>query len=481
MQTRRRSRPTSEPTYHRLAGLLEAMIQTKSLRPGDKMPSVRQFSRQQRVSIPTALHAYVTLENRGLLEARPKSGFFVRARQADVLRAPTITCRSPKVTDFAALDPMESIMAAHANPSLVPLGAALPNAQLLPGIKLAREIASVARRLGPKGSSYDVAPGAEVLRAEIARRSLEWGCALQADDFILTNGCTEAVALALQVLCNPGDTVAVESPTYFGLARMLRELKLKALPIRVDSEKGIDLEALETALKRTRVSAVALIPNFHNPVGFVMPEERKRELLTLAGFHGVPIIEDDIYGELQHSGPRPRCLKAFDADGSVILCSSFSKTLAPGYRIGYVSGGKWHKQILRLKMTTSLANATLPALAIAQYLKNGGYDRFLRSIRQTYRNQVAQMRELVAQHFPPGIGLSHPQGSFVLWCEFASNIDSIELFNRASKAGISIAPGPLFSADGGFRNCIRLNCGHPVEKPIREAVATLGKIARQVA
>lgn len=474
------SESAPEPLYHKLAGLLEEMIQARSLRPGDRMPSVRQFSRQQRVSVPTALHAYVTLENRGLLEARPKSGFYVRSRSADGIRPPTISAPTPKVTDFAVLDPMDTILAQHSQPDLIPLGAALPNPELLPGVKLAREMGVIARRLGAKGTNYDMAPGSEALRREIARRSLEWGCTLTPDDFVITNGCTEAVSLALRALCQPGDTVVVESPTYFGLARTLRELGLKALPIRVDSEKGIDLETLEAALQKTRVAACALIPNFHNPVGFAMPDDRKQDLLRIVNKHGIPVIEDDIYGDLQYAGSRPRCIKAFDREGTVLLCSSFSKTLAPGYRVGYIAGGRWHGKLLRLKQISSLANATLPSLVLAEYLKNGGYDRFLRSIRNTYRDQLAKMREAVVDSFPAGIGLSRPSGGFVLWIELPAKVDSLRLFDRAREAGISIAPGPLFSPDGGFRNFIRLNCGNPFTPEIERGVATVGRLVRQM-
>lgn len=469
-----------EPLYRALASRLEGMIGSRSLRPGDRMPSVRHFARQQRVSVPTAMHAYATLETRGLVEARPKSGFFVRARHADQVRAPSVTAARPKVTDFASLDLMDSIVAAQSNPNLLPLGMALPDPNLLPGEKLARMMGSIARSLGPRSTNYDMPPGAECIRRELARRSLDWGCALQPEEFLITNGCTEAVALALRATCNPGDTVVVEAPTYFGLTCTLRELQLKALPIPVDSTDGIDLDALEMSLRRTRVAACALIPNFHNPVGFVMPEEKKRRLVEILAKRSLPLIEDDIYGELQHSGERPRTIKAFDREGLVLLCSSFSKNLAPGYRVGYIAAGRWHAKVMRLKLATSLANASLPSLVISEYLRNGGYDRYLRSLRQTYRQQVERMREAIVHYFPEGIGLSRPQGNFVLWCELPPQVDSIVLFKQAMRAGISIAPGPLFAPDGGFKNFMRINCGYPMTPTIERAVEVLGQLAKKL-
>ena len=470
-----------EPVYQKLANLLEGMIRSQSLRPGDRVPSVRQFSRQQRVSVPTALNAFATLETRGLIEARPKSGFYVRARQADLIREPRGPATAARVTDFAKVDPFESLLADHSDPKLVAFGAAVPNAALLPAKKLARIIGVIARRNPAVGIGYDMPPGSETLRRELAKRSLEWGCSLRPDDFIVTSGGTEAISLALRATCKPGDTVAVESPTYYGLVGMLRELGLNALPVPSDSSHGMDPDALQSALRRTRISACALIPNFNNPTGSLMPDENRKRILAMLAARQVPIIEDDIFGDLNHEGARPRCLKTFDRDGSALLCSSFSKTLAPGYRVGYISAGRWHQKVLSLKQYSSLASATLPALAVAEFLRNGGYNRYLRSLRQAYRHQVAQMREAVVETFPKGIGLSRPQGSFILWCELPAKVNSMELFNRARAAGISIAPGTLFSPQGGYQNFIRINCGHSWNAHIERSVGILGHLAQQLA
>lgn len=480
MTSNTRPNNLEEPVYVRLANLLEQMIRDRSLRPGDRVPSVRHFSEQQRVSVPTALHAYTTLEMRGLIEARPKSGFFVRARMADLVREPDCCAGKPKVSDLANLDPLDSLMSDHSDPKLVPLGVALPSPDLLPTVKLGQMMGSISRRLGAAGGGYDMAPGSEFLRKEIARRSLEWGWALKPQDLIVTNGATEALSLALRATCQPGDTVLVEAPTYFGLAHMLRECRMKALPVKVESANGIDMEAAEAALRKKRVAACVLSSSFSNPSGVLIPEERKQQLVALATRYQVPLIEDDIYGDLQHEGARPRCFKTFDKEGWVILCGSFSKTLAPGYRVGYIAGGQWHSRILHLKKCTTLANATLPSLAIAEFLKNGGYDRYLRRLRVQFREQTARMREAVVETFPEGIGLSRPQGGFLLWCELPKQVDSVKLSRQARASGISIAPGPLFSADGSFTHFIRLNCGYPWEARIERSVGILGDLVRRM-
>jgi DNA-binding transcriptional MocR family regulator len=469
--------PVNDPLYLQLADTLEDMIQRRSLRPGDRMPSLRQFSRQRRVSVPTALQAYTMLEDRGLVEVRPKSGFYVRARRADTLRPPSTGSPSSRVADYSRLDPLTAILASQNAPDLVPLGVALPDPRILPEARMAREMSAAAKQLRRQYSSYDIPPGCPALRGELARRSLEWGCALAPDDFILTIGCTEALSLALRAVCEPGDTVVVESPTYFGLATVLQELRLKALPIPVDAVRGLDLDVLEQALRKTRVAACALIPTFHNPVGSCMSDEDKRRLCRMLARDEIPLIEDDIYGDLQHSGSRPRCLRAFDEN--VILCSSFSKTLAPGLRLGYVAPARWKERILRLKQMTTLANPGLPSFALAAYLREGGYERYLRRVRTIYRQQVNQMRELLVHAMPEGIALSKPQGGFVLWCELPPPLDALALSRRAQQEGISIAPGPLFSPRGEFANFMRINCGYQIDARIENAVMTLGKLAKE--
>lgn len=469
-----------EPIYRKLAGRLEEMIHSRSLRPGDRLPSVRLFSRQQRVSVPTALQALATLETQGLVEARPKSGFYVRARLAELVRQPGNDGRpTAKAIDLSGLDPLASLMTNQGGSTLAPLGAASPSPELLPGGKLAQILGRVSRELGPESVCYDLPPGSEVLRRELSRRSLEWRCSLKPEEFIVTNGCTEAVSLALRATCLPGDTVAVESPTYFGLVCMLRELRLKALPIPTDSARGADLDALETMLRRTKVAACVLIPNFNNPIGALMPDANKERLVKLLSAREIPIVEDDLYGDLQHRGSRPCSLKAFDRDGSVLLCSSFSKTLAPGYRVGYLAAGRWQERALRLKASSSLACPTVTTLAVGEFLRSGGYDRHLRGLRERFREQVARMGEAVAEFFPEGIGLSRPQGGFVLWCELPAKVDSIKLFKEARGAGVSVAPGPLFSPQGGCRNFVRLNCGYPWSARMERSVELLGQLVKR--
>jgi DNA-binding transcriptional MocR family regulator len=468
-----------QPIYLRLADQLEAMIRRGTFRPGDRMPSVRRLGREQRVSVPTAMHAYSTLETRGHVEARPKSGFYVCARLADSIPEPLNSDPPSRVSDLAHTDPLSLLRCDDYDPTRIPFGSAVPSPDLLPGIRLGRTISRVARRLGVNGGNYGPIEGPFALRREISRRLVSAGVSLGPENLCITLGATEAISLALQAVCSPGDTVVVETPTFFGLLRQLRELGLNALPIPVHASEGIDLDALATALARTPVKALLLVPNFHNPLGFAMSDRNKRELVRIAASRNLPVIEDDLYADMAHQGPRPHALKAFDTAQVVIHCSSYSKNVAPGYRVGYIAAGRWQERVLALKRVHSSANPLLPALAVAEFLRDGGYDRFMRSFRESCRQQVLTMRDAIRRAFPEDIRMSRPAGGYVLWCELPRCVDSMALFYRALEAGIAIAPGPFFSPEGGFPNFIRINCGYPWSSRIERGVQTLGQLVRE--
>jgi DNA-binding transcriptional MocR family regulator len=468
-----------KPLYLQVADSVADLITSGSLRAGDRVPSLRRLSGQQSVSIPTILQAYMVLENRRMIEARPKSGFFVRPRLSEALAEPAASDKTSKIP-WADFHPSTPIVRDLVDAHLVPLGGAIPSPDLLPGAKLARIVGSLAREHTAETISYDPVPGCLTLRREISRRSLDWGCHLSSEELIIVNGATEGVNLALRALTKPGDTVLIESPTYYGFVHILNQLGLKALAVPASAREGLSIPDTERALRRQRIAAIVLIPNFNNPLGSLMPEQNRLALLEIAVRHRVPIIEDDIYGDLQHQGARPRCFKALDKDGLVLLCGSFSKTLAPGYRVGYISPGLFYDRIVHLKTATNWGNATLPALAIAEFLRNGGYDHHLRKIRRTYREQVQKMRESVAAAFPEPVKISNPRGGFVLWVELPATVKAMQLFAEARQAGISIAPGPIFSPVGDFSNYIRLSCGFPWNNKIERAIAVLGRLVARL-
>ena len=470
----------SKILYLQVAGKIEKLIRSGTLRPGERIPSVRRACAQHGVSLTTIVQAYLTLENRGLIEARPKSGVFVRSQLRDRVLEP-ITSRVENSAALVGVGSLQTrIFDAARMPEVVPFGAAYPGAENLPVKKLSLIMASVARSAGARGINYEMPPGSEQLRRQIARRSLDWGGNLSPDEIITTCGGTEALALCLRAVTKAGDVVAVESPTYFGMLQQIEELGLKALEVPMHPRTGMNLDELERAIKNRRIAACLAVPNFNNPLGSLMPDENKQRLLQILARRDVPLIEDDINGDLSHSGHRPRVAQSYDKTGRVLLCGSFSKTLAPGYRVGWVAPGRFYEKVKSLKLTSTLATSSLPQFAIAEFVANGGYDHHLRSLRSDFAMQIQRTSDAVAESFPKEIKFTRPGGGFVLWIELPKKVSALKLHESALAEKISIAPGPMFSATQNFQNFIRINCGHPWTSRLERAVEILGGLAKRM-
>jgi DNA-binding transcriptional MocR family regulator len=472
--------PLKVHLYEEVADKIAKQIETGTLKPGEKVPSVRKLNSQMGVSISTVLQSYRLLEDKGLIEARPQSGYYVRLRPRELPPEPHMSSPRLAATKVDMCELALEVHEAFMNPDILPLGAATPSDELLPTTKLYRLLGTVARKYGTASNRYDTPQGNLELRRQIARRSLDWGCNLSAEDILITVGCSEAMNLGLRAVTRPGDTVAVESPVYFGFLQILESLNLKAVEIPTHPREGMCLGSLEQALKRQTIAAVFASGNFQNPLGTLMPEKNKKELVELLAQRDIPLLEDDIYGDLYFQGSRPRTLKSFDKKGTVILCSSFSKTISPGFRIGWIVPGRERDKVRRLKLTNSISTATLPQMAIAEMLANGGYDRYMRRVRKVYASQVQIVTQAVRRYFPEGTKVTRPTGGTVLWVEFPGKVDTIELYRRALAKRISIVPGPLFSPKRQYSQCIRLNCGHPWTEKLEEGMITLGQLAMKM-
>lgn len=462
--------------YERIAAELAERIHRAIVKPGERLPSVRRLSQQQGVSISTVLQAYIKLEDMGLVESRPQSGYYVRHRQR-ALREPAMHRAPLRPSSVSVVSAVRALLDASQNPAIVPLGAATPDPALLPSAKLYRTLASVVRTASPELNSYGSTAGANELRRLVAFRSLDWGGSLSTDDIIVTTGCTESLSLCLRAVTRPGDTLAVESPSYFGVLQIIEGLGLKALHIPTDPRDGMCISHFEEACRRYPIRACLLMPNFHNPLGALMPDGKKRELVAIASRYNVPIVEDDTYGDLHFERQRPRNLKSFDTEGNVLLCSSFSKTLSPDFRIGWTAPGRYYEQVLRLKMTSTLASPSILQHTIAHFLRDGGYDHHVRGMRKTLSIQIERAAETIARYFPPGTGVTRPLGGFVLWVELPTGVDALLLQQQALEENISIAPGPVFSAENDFSNCIRINCGCVWSDTVEQALIRLGELA----
>jgi DNA-binding transcriptional MocR family regulator len=466
--------------YRDVAARVNHLVEQGTFAPGDRLPSVRKLSVQFKVSISTVMEAYRLLEDRGVIEARPQSGYYVRLRVALAPAEPEMSRPAdiPTAVNICALSAM--LLKETHRRDLIQLGAAIPNPEHLPIDRLNRIMSAVMRRDPTAGVLYDALPGCEPLRVQIARRAITAGCALTPDEIVTTVGSQEAINLCLRAVCQPGDTVAIESPMYYGILQSIELMGLRALEIPTHPRDGISLGALRYALDQTRVKACLVISNYSNPIGSCIPEARKRELVELLTERDIPLIEDDIYGDLTFSETRPTVCKAYDRKGLVMTCSSFSKTLAPGYRVGWVAPGRYQPMVERLKLVTTLAGSTPTQLAVAEFLANGGYDHHLRKIRKIYSRQMALTSQAVEAYFPEGTRMTHPEGGSVLWIEMPPKVDSLEVHRKALAAGMTIAPGPMFSAKGKYGNFIRLNVAFWSD-PVERAIVKLGHIVGEMA
>jgi DNA-binding transcriptional MocR family regulator len=362
---------------------------------------------------------------------------------------------------------------------MVSFGSACPTGDLFPLERIRRVLSSRARRDRHALGRYGLPPGTEALRRAIARRALEWGCRIDHRNLVITNGCMEALNLCLRAVTRPGDTVALESPTYYGFLQILQALGLKALEIPTHPRSGISLEALELALQAHEVKAVLVMPNVSNPVGATMSDQAKKRLVGMLAAKGVPLIEDHIYSELAYDAAARRAAKCFDRSGNVMLCSSFSKTLAPGLKAGFIEPGRWHDAIRMLKFVSSGGNSEVVELTLAELLESGGYERSLRQLRRRCEQQVDAARGVIAESFPRGTKVTRPTGGFILWVELPKGCDSIQLFEKLLERRISIAPGPMFSATQRYRNCMRVSVGYLWTERTEQALREVGKLARQ--
>jgi DNA-binding transcriptional MocR family regulator len=470
-------RADTDYRYQDVARFITALVDNGTLPLGARAPSLREICRERRVSLSTALQAYRLLEDDGVLEARPQSGYYVARDRASALKTPAISRPSARPVAVTVSGLRLELLKHARDPALVPLGSAIPGAELLSAGRLDRFLARAARVKGRESNTYTEPHGDLALRQEIARRASRWGQALAPDDIVVTCGCTEAINLALMAVASPGDTIAIESPTYFGFHRSIEVLNLRALELPTDAATGIDLAALAQALKKRRIAACLLSSSFNNPLGCTMPDEKKQAVLDLLARHQAPLIEDDIYGDIYFGSERPRPFMALDRRGDTICCSSFSKTVAPGYRIGWIAPGSRLQKVLERKAALTLSSPALPQAALADLLSSGGYDSHLRRVRRAFQHNIAQMTRVIEKTFPHGTRVTRPAGGFVLWLELPRPVRSRELFQKALESGICFVPGEVFSAGGRYHNCLRLSCGHPFDARIENGVATLGALA----
>ncbi len=461
--------------YLQIANTLENHIQKDVLKVGDRLPSLRTLALEKGVSLGTASQAYFELESRGLIESRPKSGYYVAYSHKQFNRIPQT---SRPVIAKTEDDTEEIIFAVSKNTGQaeVELSTGVPALELLPVAKLNKAIVNATRNLKGGGLAYDKY-GNQNLKKQIALRSLMWGGNLDEEDIIPTSGSMEAISFCMLALAKPGDTIAVESPVYFGILHLAKSLGLHVLELPTNPTTGIEVEALQKAMQNQNISLCLLVSNFSNPTGSCMPDEHKREVVRLLEKFNVPLIEDDLFGDLYFGRQRPTCCKTYDESGMVLLCSSYSKTLAPGYRVGWVAPGKFREKLARTKYYHSLYTTSVTHEAIGRFLENDRYENHLRRLRQTLHRNTLQILRCVANYFPNDTRVTVPQGGLHLWVELSKECNTVELYNRAMHHKISVAPGRMFTLQNQYTNCLKLNSGLVWGDKVENALRVLGTLA----
>lgn len=462
--------------YQEIANTIARQIKSAIWKTGDKLPSLRTISQEYGVSLNTAIQAYYELEKGGLVISRPKSGYIVNYKPLR-LSAPTTTQPSAKLERKGNDDLISEVYRNIEDVSITRFSLGIPEDALLPIAKLNKELISAMRTLPGSGNRYENPQGNSRLRKNIARFAYSWNSNLVADDIITTTGVTNSTSLALSAITQKGDTIAVESPVYFGILQLATNLGLRVLELPTNPIIGIDLDALREVLPQ--INVCLLVSNFSNPMGSCMPDEHKKAVVGMLSAYDIPLIEDDLYGDVFFGSSRPKPCKYFDERGLVLWCGSVSKTLAPGYRVGWIAPGKFKEAIIQQKHIHLISTPTLNQEAVANFMENDRYENHLRKLRHELQTNSLHFARTVMDYFPEDTKIITPQGGFMMWVELNNKIDTEKLYYRAMQQKISIAPGRMFTLQDQYRNCMRLSYGQCWSPVIEERLITLSKIIKE--
>ncbi|MBB5438748.1 DNA-binding transcriptional MocR family regulator [Pedobacter sp. AK017] len=467
---------SKEVLYLKIAGTVEQQIASETLKVGDKLPSIRTVQKIYNVSLNTVKQAFLELESKSLIESRPKSGYYVSNAYGRRLSIPDTS--KPKLYDKEKHpeDLITRVFDTLYYKDITKFSLGVPANGLLPIAKLNKGVIKAMRNLEGSGTAYEPVQGSVNLRRNISRWSFVWAGQLTENDVVTTSGAMNALYNCFIAVTKPGDTIALESPIYFGILQMARELGLKIIELPTHPVTGIEIDALKKILPI--IKACCLVSNFNNPLGSCMPDEHKKEVVRLLTQHNIPLIEDDLYGDIFFGTTRPVPCKYYDEAGMVMWCGSFSKSLAPGYRVGWVAPGKFKEKIIRQKLLQTISTPPLYQEVISDFMEHGRYDHHLRTLRHKLYTNCLQYQRAITDYFPENTKVTQPQGGFVLWLELDKRIDTAMLYNQAIKQNISFAPGRMFTQHNQFNNCMRLNFGLKWDEKLESDLKRLGKIVK---
>ncbi|MCA6061255.1 PLP-dependent aminotransferase family protein [Thalassolituus sp. ST750PaO-4] len=458
--------------YLELEHLLRKDIQANHFLPSGKLPSVREICQNLGFSKATVLHALHRLEAEGLIFSKPKSGYFVKT-ETHHDRLPPKRINPPAAPrDVTVPAILRDIMARSAAFDILPTAGTANDASHL--ITLNRHLSKALRsRPTQKALYYNDSSGDMRLKDAIVNHYRHRGLNQDPAQVCITGGCQHALFISLMATCSPGDTVAVESPAFYGVLQIMEQLKLKIIEVATDPSEGLSIEDLAKKITEWPIKACITSPNYATPTGACMPEKARQELINLAIEKDFCIIEDDIYGDLSFPPFTAEPLKKLDPDGRVILCSSFSKSLSRDLRIGWVFGGKWHDKIAQLKLVTQLSSSESTQQGLATFLEEGHYRRYLAQQVNTLKQQQRELMTLLSNHWHDEIRYTNAQGGISMWVELDETINTQNSYNKVLEQGVIMTPGSLFSASGQYKNFLRLSYIHPLTEKRQAAVKKL--------
>jgi len=460
---------------HQVADTMRQRIDAGTYRPGDKLPSIRELSRALQVSVTTVKGAYAILEIDGYVVVHQQSGIYVRLR-SPLVKSSQRTNPPATPVMMTLQENLDGTISSSVQVRKRLLSAGSPNDDQLPTRGINAAIKRVALQAGNIHIRYSESRGLQELREQIAQNSMLKGCVLDPDQIVVTNGCTEALVLALQTVVQPGEIVAVESPAYPGLLNAMKSQGLRILEVPSFPDDGIDVEALEALVTQFPIAAVFVTPNFCNPTGARIPIASRQRMVKMLGERDIPLIEDDIYGDLTFDlRPIPTC-KAFDEKGLVLLCSSFSKTLSPGLRVGWIAGGRFDGQLLARKSASTVCTGALSQMIVSEFLREHRFSRVIAKASTAYGKNMHSLTACVRRTFPSGTVVAPPAGGFLLWVQMPVNFSSKRLLELSTKEGIIFVPGFKYSAHAMYGNCLRISATY-WDKDVEAQVTRLGELA----
>lgn len=443
--------------YKNLADTVAIQIENGAYKPGDCLPSIRAFCDQHQVSMSSGVRTYRELEQRGLVNALDRSGYYVNQTRLPADTPLAGKSGASPVSVHSSAGHLRLFELAN-EAGILDLATAKPAADLT----LARELEKSSKRVWREKRLRSVEPifppGSEELRRLIAQRMCLEGCRVTPEDIVITGGFQSAMFLALDLLTHPGDVVAVESPTDYGVLELIEQLGLRALPIPTDPGYGISMNAIELACQQWDVRAFIVVPNYNNPMGFCMFDQCKQRIVEAAKRYAIPVIENDEFGCFRDQNRRPLAIKAWDDDGFIYHCGSLTQAFGSSFGLGWLVLPKQRStEVRRRQYSQNICVDTHAQLVAADVISRVAMDRFYNNISVEYDRRTSLLARSIYDHFPHGTRISRPCGGYLLWVELPMEIDMADLLDDALSVGISFSPGKLFSTNGQFKHCMRLS------------------------